>query len=111
MPDVFGTPAVTCLRAFFHCTQGCGCIDAPGISRALWFFGGRFANDPEAIASREGGRMPYAPIQIQSSCPDLIRASINLVISTFERAMDGRVKPGHDENKERGEVTELPFDI
>ncbi|MDE1936793.1 hypothetical protein, partial [Bradyrhizobium sp.] len=22
MPDVFGVPAVTCLRAFFHCTQG-----------------------------------------------------------------------------------------
>jgi hypothetical protein len=34
-PDVFGGPAVTCLRAFFICTQGCGCIDASGFPCAL----------------------------------------------------------------------------
>jgi hypothetical protein len=34
--------------------------------------------------------------RIQSSCPDLIRASINLH-KILAKKMDGRVKPGHDE--------------
>jgi hypothetical protein len=25
----FGVPVVTCLRAFYFCTQGCGCVRAP----------------------------------------------------------------------------------
>src|SRR5690348_18360329 len=25
MPECFGVPVVTCLRAFLNCTQGCGC--------------------------------------------------------------------------------------
>src|SRR5690348_12506883 len=28
-PDCFGVPVVTCLRAFFTCTQGCGCDEHP----------------------------------------------------------------------------------
>jgi hypothetical protein len=40
MPDYFGVPVVTCLRAFFHCTQGYGCdkhpaFPAPLISEAM----------------------------------------------------------------------------
>jgi len=31
----FGVPVVTCLRAFFHCTQGCGCVVASGLPCAL----------------------------------------------------------------------------
>jgi hypothetical protein len=29
MPDRFGVPVVTCLRAFLLCTQGCGCSERP----------------------------------------------------------------------------------
>src|SRR5690349_21490989 len=29
MPECFGVPVVTCLRAFFTCTQGCGCDEHP----------------------------------------------------------------------------------
>jgi hypothetical protein len=29
VPDRFGVPVVTCLRAFFTCTQGCGCVAHP----------------------------------------------------------------------------------
>src|SRR5262249_46711528 len=36
MPDRFGVPVVTCLRAFFHCTQGCGCDRAPHSLRPLF---------------------------------------------------------------------------
>jgi hypothetical protein len=35
MPDRFGVPVVTCLRAFLCCTQGCGCVRASGIPCAL----------------------------------------------------------------------------
>src|SRR5689334_24911452 len=35
MPECFGVPVVTCLRAFLCCTQGCGCDRAPGIPCAL----------------------------------------------------------------------------
>jgi hypothetical protein len=31
----FGVPVVTCLRAFFTCTQGCGCVRCTGIPCAL----------------------------------------------------------------------------
>ena len=33
----FGVPVVTCLRAFFTCTQGCGCVRCTGIPCALFF--------------------------------------------------------------------------
>jgi len=37
----FGVPVVTCLRAFFHCTQGCGCVRCTGIPCALLLSRGR----------------------------------------------------------------------
>jgi hypothetical protein len=37
-------------------------------------------------------RLPFPP----SSCPDLIRASINLHKSLLAKGMDCRVKPGND---------------
>jgi hypothetical protein len=45
MPDRFGVPVVTCLRAFLCCTQGCGCVRASGIPCALVFFKGDNDND------------------------------------------------------------------
>src|SRR5580700_10282458 len=42
-PGATGEPVVTCLRAFYFCTQGCGCADASGI--------------PCALVSRKFGRM------------------------------------------------------
>ena len=35
MPDVFGGPAVTCLRAFFSARKAAGAAEAPGIPCAL----------------------------------------------------------------------------
>jgi hypothetical protein len=29
MPGVFGVTVVTCLRAFYFCTQGCGRVERP----------------------------------------------------------------------------------
>jgi hypothetical protein len=40
MPDRFGVPVVTCLRAFLCCMQGCGCVRASGIPCALCSLGG-----------------------------------------------------------------------
>jgi hypothetical protein len=34
-PGISGEPVVTCLRAFYFCTQGCGCAEAPGFPCAL----------------------------------------------------------------------------
>jgi hypothetical protein len=36
---MFGEPVVTNLCAFSPCTQGCGCVQAPGIPCALVFRG------------------------------------------------------------------------
>jgi hypothetical protein len=77
----FGVPVVTCLRAFYFCTQGCGCVRAPafpvpsdlrgtktmhhsGAKRAagMWtrapssFRSARSAS-PESIAPRHGCEM------------------------------------------------------
>ena len=41
MPGVSGVTVVTNSCAFYSCTRGCGCADAPGIPCALFIFGGR----------------------------------------------------------------------
>ena len=46
----FGVPVVTCLRAFFHCTQGCGCVSASGISLRPLSFEGRLRKARARIA-------------------------------------------------------------
>src|SRR3984885_15764522 len=35
-PGISGEPVVTCLRAFYFCTQGCGCAQASGFPCALF---------------------------------------------------------------------------
>jgi hypothetical protein len=36
---MFGVPVVTCLRAFFTCTQGCGCDEHPALPAPSSFEG------------------------------------------------------------------------
>jgi hypothetical protein len=45
--------------------------------------------------------------RIQSSCPDLIRASI-MLHESLAKKMDGRVKPGHDRRWRLRRPTDLP---
>ena len=47
MPDCFGVPVVTCLRAFLHCTQGCD--RASGIPCPLCSLRGRRRCNARAI--------------------------------------------------------------
>jgi hypothetical protein len=53
--------------------------------------------------------------QTRSSCPDLIRASINLCNKAFSKRMDHRVEPGDDDLKQfrsqsliRGDLLKRP---
>jgi hypothetical protein len=100
---MFGEPVVTNLRVFYSYTQGCGCAQASGIPCALCFSREVICNSSGAFASREGEGVSGVAISTQagSSCPDLIRASIEFHESIYRRRLDGRVKPGHDEGKTR----------
>src|ERR1700722_12779631 len=51
-----GEPVVTCLRAFYFCTQGCGCVSCTGIPCALCF-GGDDQAQLGRIMPREGWRV------------------------------------------------------
>jgi hypothetical protein len=55
--DCFGVPVVTCLRAFFHCTQGCGCDKHPASPAPSLSEGANFMTSPARMASRRGSRM------------------------------------------------------
>jgi hypothetical protein len=57
MPDCFGVPVVTCLRAFFPCTQGCGCTRHPAFPAPSSTRGSLFMHHSDAPASRERWRM------------------------------------------------------
>jgi hypothetical protein len=75
---------------------------APGIPCALCFKRGRLlATARGALASREGEGVAGIAIstQAQSSCPDLIRASIKLHENVFSRGLDGRIKPAMTKEK------------
>src|SRR5689334_20226406 len=48
MPDCFGVPVVTCLRAFFIRTQGCGCDKHPAFPAPLC---------PENLSGCANGRL------------------------------------------------------
>src|ERR1700681_4189116 len=52
------------------------------------------------LAPRRGKRSELGATQTRSSCPDLIRASINLRNKAFSKRMDHRVKPGDDDLKQ-----------
>jgi hypothetical protein len=62
---------------------------APGIRHALFFGAKDFMH-----------RSEQGTTQARSSCPDLIRASINLRNKAFSKRMDHRVKPGDDDLKQ-----------
>ena len=87
---------------------------APGIPHALCFLGRKIHQRLGRIASRGrertvefillfenfevdvcAKRSPGSLLQTHPSCPDLIRASINLR-NNFSKRMDHRVKPGDD---------------
>jgi hypothetical protein len=72
MPACSGVPVATCLRAFFTCTQGCGCGHAPGIPCALFFK----RDDDDAklghFVLRDRGRSSLRGAQRRSN-PDYLR--------------------------------------
>jgi hypothetical protein len=49
------------------------------------------------FAPRRGKQSKQGATQTRSSCPDLIRASINLCNKAFSKRMDHRVEPGDDD--------------
>jgi hypothetical protein len=51
------------------------------------------------LAPRRGKQSEQGATLARSSCPDLIRASINLRYKAFSKRMDHRVKPGDDDLK------------
>jgi hypothetical protein len=68
----FGVPVVTCLRAFFICTQGCGCVRCTGIPCALFFV----RDEIDASLGREARRGNAA------SCPVIARSVSDEAIQT-----------------------------
>jgi hypothetical protein len=64
------------------------------------FFEGRCFSKTRACERRGRKSMPEVSAQTRSSCPDLIRASIELHKNAFRKRMDCRVKPGNDKEKE-----------
>jgi hypothetical protein len=54
-----GVPVVTCLRAFFICTQGCGCVRCTGIPCALLL--GRGRDRCITRAFRAAGMLTHIP--------------------------------------------------
>jgi hypothetical protein len=53
MPDRFGVPVVTCLRAFFTCTQGCGCDKHPAFPAPSCFRGWCYSSKLGHILPRD----------------------------------------------------------
>ena len=73
---------------------------APGIPHALCFLGREIHQRLGRIAPRgANARLELFWVFENSdpSCPDLIRASINLRSKPFSKKMDHRVKPGDDD--------------
>src|SRR5689334_25333226 len=60
MPDCFGVPVVTCLRAFYICTQGCGCDKHPAFPAPPFPEGPRSMHHPgmQAAGTRSRVRPP-----------------------------------------------------
>ena len=63
MPDCFGVPVVTCLRAFFHCTQGCGCDKHPAFPAPSFLRGSEVHGITRTLfASRQGSRNVFQAV-------------------------------------------------
>jgi hypothetical protein len=101
--------AVTTLVCFFHfAREAAGASSARHSPRPLIFWGERFMHDSgdqrrgnaESCLECPGclkSCCARSQFKTHSSCPDLIRASINLRKSFFEK-MDHRVEPGDDDS-------------
>ena len=108
MPDRFGGPVVTYSCAFYFCARGCGRAKRPAFPAPSDLGGMLFATTRERLASREGGDVFETPIQIRSSCPDLIRASIKPRKGIFEKRWMAGSSPAMTET--RGAERQPPFD-
>ena len=104
MPDRFGGPVVTNSCAFYFCARGCGRAKRPA-------FPAPSAEGQQAqlgrISSRERRCMDLCAMSQQShaSCPDLIRASIEIDKGFFEGGwMAGSSPAMTEENEDSGNV-------
>jgi hypothetical protein len=96
MPGRSGGPAVTTLVWFvFYPHARLRVHWAPGIPHALCFLGRTVL-----CATRANRAAGMRECVRRSSCPDLIRASINLRNKLSSKKMDHRVKPGNDDKVE-----------
>jgi hypothetical protein len=117
MPGDSGVLVVTRVRSTTtKCTRGRGCNGHPAFPTPSVFRGERFIND-SGVARRGVAKSCLdsfcclkriklvcaklirraSPHKTHPSCPDLIRASINLRHNFFRRKMVHRVKPGDDD--------------
>jgi hypothetical protein len=107
MLGVSGVTVVTTAGEHLYpfCLPGCGCIERPAFPAPSLSKGQRFRQTSRENTRRDRGllyeiefvEMATSAPQTYSSCPDLIRASINLRDNRFSKKMDHRVKPGDDE--------------
>ena len=101
MPGKSGEPVVTTSCVFL--TRNCGCASGARHSLRPLILEGRCFSKTRACERRGRKSMPEVSAQTRLSCPDLIRASIELHKNAFERgwiagsspAMTKRMRPRH----------------
>src|SRR5882672_9915780 len=68
MPGDPGATVVTCLRAFYFCTQGCGCVAHPAFPTPSVFLGEGFMHDSGA------SRRETADSHLKLALPNALRS-------------------------------------
>jgi hypothetical protein len=113
MPGDPGATVVTCLRAFYFCTQGCGCnghpaFPTPSVGRKVHAQLGRIALRECGCVSESGWlfenggwyaceAIPRLAPRIALVMPGLDPGIHQSSQQGFSKTMDHRVKPGDDD--------------